>query len=101
MKLEDYIKHEGIKLCKFAEKIGYSRFTLHRVLHDKKIPPKDFVKRVCEATQGKVQQEDLLEGWMLPKQKKGRRNTPPKKKAAAKILSSAAAGVPSIDGEQK
>jgi len=80
MNLREYIRHEGIKLFKFAEKIGYSRVTLHRVMNNQKIPPKDFVNKVCVATQGKVQQEDLLEDWMLPKQKKGRRNTPPKKK---------------------
>ncbi len=59
MKLKDYLKETGLKMCWFAEKIDYSGPHISNILSGRYKPGRKFIKRVAEFTSGKVTKEDF------------------------------------------
>lgn len=61
MKLKDYLEKEGLKLEKFAKKIGKSRVTLYRWLNGITMPDELQQKAIEKITKGQVTLKDWKE----------------------------------------
>lgn len=61
MKLHDYLTKHGIKANAFARAVGTSQPAMSRYVRQLRIPPKDLVTRIFEATDGLVGPADFYE----------------------------------------
>lgn len=61
MKLADYLKEAGISATSLAERIGVPPSTITRILRGERLPGLAIMRRICDATGGKVSALDDFE----------------------------------------
>lgn len=64
MRLKAWLKKQGVRQTVFAETIGYSDTTVHRVVTGKLYPNGDLADAIKRATRGKVMPNDLLNHYL-------------------------------------
>lgn len=69
MKLKTYMERHKLSPARFAALIGVSQPAVHRYVHNGRIPQRDVMLRIVEATGGKVTPTDFYD----VEQKKSRR----------------------------
>lgn len=60
MSIDDYLSLTGMTLTALAERVGCSLGTLSDIRSGKRDPSADMVRRIGEATDGKVEPNDLI-----------------------------------------
>ena len=66
MLLADYLKVHDFTLAGFGERIGVSPEAVRRYIGGERIPTKDIMARIREATSGAVQANDFFDGASAP-----------------------------------
>ena len=61
MQLQSYITAHGLSRPAFAARIGVTPQALHRYLSGARVPHKDVLRRIAEATDGAVQPNDFFQ----------------------------------------
>jgi transcriptional regulator with XRE-family HTH domain len=65
MTLNDFLSNEPTKMshAAFGKKIGVEQATVTRYLNGERFPPPETIRKIVEATKGKVTANDLLIGF--------------------------------------
>lgn len=59
-RLAEYLQGRGETVTEFARRIGKSRVSVSRMLHDKQVPGKDTLQQIFKATEGAVTANDFM-----------------------------------------
>lgn len=61
MTLREYLRHSGTKAAAFGRQIGvHNRMTILRYVKHERMPPRDVLLRIREATGGAVTADDFV-----------------------------------------
>lgn len=72
MKLETYLKTNGLTDEAFASLVDLSQSQISRIKRDKSWPTRDVMERIAKVTNGAVTANDFIEIELLPKRKSAR-----------------------------
>ncbi len=61
MKLKNYFEEKGLRIDKFAERLGLSKMQMYQVVGDRAGVPKRCWKKLIELTEGEISLADILE----------------------------------------
>ena len=62
MNLGEYLKESGLSLSEFAEKVGVADASMSRYVAGKRVPKTNILRRIVEASGGRVQANDFFTG---------------------------------------
>ncbi len=60
MRIEEYLRENGLTIAAFAERIGVSEAAMGRYIAGKRTPRRDIMARIMAETGGQVRHEDIL-----------------------------------------
>ena len=60
MRIEEYLRENGLTIAAFAERIGVSEAAMGRYIAGKRTPRRDILARIMAETGGQVRHEDIL-----------------------------------------